>query len=63
MKVKVIIRFKDKYTHSWHEVGEILTVSEERYQEIARFVEVIKDEDTIIKKSSSKKNSKADSQD
>ncbi len=60
MKVKVVIRFKDKYTHSWHVVGETLTVSEERYKEIERFVKLLTDEP--IKKVSSKKNNKADSQ-
>ncbi len=59
MKVKVVVKFKDKYTSSWHYVDEILNVSEERYKEIERFVKVIIDEKT---KGSSKKNNKADSQ-
>lgn len=59
MKVKVVVKFKDKYTSSWHNVDEILTVSEERYKEIERFVKVIIDEKP---KGSSKKNNKADSQ-
>ena len=59
MKVKVVVKFKDKYTSSWHNVDEILTVSEERYKEIERFVKIKIEEKT---KGSSKKNNKADSQ-
>lgn len=59
MKVKVVVKFKDKYTSSWHNVDEVLIVSEERYKEIERFVKVIIDEKP---KGSSKKNNKADSQ-
>ena len=44
MKVKVVVKFKDKYTSSWHNVDEVLIVSEERYKEIERFVKVIIDE-------------------
>lgn len=34
MKVKVIKKFKDKNTHDIHEVGELLTISKDRYNEI-----------------------------
>lgn len=61
MKVKVIRKFKDKYTDLWHAVGEKLTVSEERYKEIKRFVMLLNDES--FKKVSSRKTNKADSQD
>ena len=60
MKVKVVVKFKDKYTSSWHNVDEILTVSEERYKEIERFVKVIIDEKP---KGSSKKNNNCREQD
>lgn len=59
MKVKVITKFKDKYTHCFHEVNEILNVNELRYNEIAKFVKVIEDEiktDNTRKVSSKKKN-------
>ena len=34
MKVKVLRRFKDKYTKKICEVGEIIEVTNERYEEI-----------------------------
>lgn len=34
MKVKVIERFRDKYTGKMHEVDDVMTVSKDRYEEI-----------------------------
>ena len=34
MKAKVKIKFRDKYTHNLHFTGEIIDVSEERFNEI-----------------------------
>ena len=34
MKVKVLRRFKDKYTKKIHKKGEIIEVTDERYEEI-----------------------------
>lgn len=34
MKVKVLNRFKDKYTGEIHKVDDVLTISKERYEEI-----------------------------
>jgi len=41
MKAKVKIRFRDKYTHNLHLAGEIIEVSEERYEEIEKVREGI----------------------
>jgi hypothetical protein len=34
MRVKVLKRFRDKHTHEYHEVGKVLVISKERYEEI-----------------------------
>lgn len=34
MKVKVLRKFKNKYSKNIHEVGEILDISEKRFKEI-----------------------------
>lgn len=44
MKVKVIKRFRDKHTGEIHKVGDKLTISKERFEEIQsvdNLVEVI----------------------
>ena len=44
MKVKVTHKFKDKYTEITHMKGEVLEISEERYQEISSvgdFVQIV----------------------
>ena len=41
MQAKVKIRFRDKYTHNLHLAGEIIEVSEERYEEIEKVREGI----------------------
>lgn len=43
MKVKVVQRFIDKHSGEPHEIGDTLTISEERYAEISKvghFVDV-----------------------
>lgn len=45
MKVKVLKEFKDKYSGELHKVGEVMTVSKDRYDEIltvAPLVEEVK---------------------
>ena len=41
MEAKVKISFRDKYTHDLHLAGEIIEVSEERYEEIEKVREGI----------------------
>ena len=41
MEAKVKIKFRDKYTHDLHLVGEIIEVSKERYEEIEKVREQI----------------------
>lgn len=41
MKVKVIDKFRDKYTDEVYEVGKELTVDEKRFKEIEMYVEKI----------------------
>lgn len=47
MKVKVLVKFKDKHTGKIHKVDDVLTINEERLAEIqsvdAGLVEVIKE--------------------
>ncbi len=46
MKVKVIKKFRDKYSGEYYKVGKILVISKERYDEIikvAPLVEEVKD--------------------
>ena len=38
MKVKVITKFKDKYSKKWHLVNDEFNVNSERYDEIKNFV-------------------------
>ena len=38
VKVKVKERFRDKYTLEIYEINKILEVSEERYEEIKKYV-------------------------
>lgn len=59
MKVKVITKFKDKYTKLWHEVNDEFTVTEERYEEIKRFVQKLETVEPKIVKN--KKKIKGDS--
>lgn len=40
MTVKVIKKFKDKYTLKMYEIGDIIEVDEKRYEEIKDFVNV-----------------------
>lgn len=47
MKVKVLERFKDKYTGKVHEADKVMDVTEERFEEIltvGKFVEKISEE-------------------
>jgi hypothetical protein len=47
MKVKVIKKFRDKHTKKIHNIGDVLTISQERYVEICsvgKFVERINEE-------------------
>lgn len=58
MKVKVIERFRDKNTKKIHKVGDVLTISKERYDEIltvGTFVEEIKEEPKVEPKKTTKK--------
>ena len=34
MKVKVLVKFTDKYTHEIYNKGDVLTITETRYEEI-----------------------------
>ncbi len=44
MQVEIIRKFKDKNTLKWHEVGEKIKVSKERYDEIKNFCVIVNDE-------------------
>lgn len=47
MKVKVLVRFKDKYTGKIHEADKVMNITKERYEEIltvGKFVEEISEE-------------------
>ena len=57
MKVKVIKRFNDKYTKEYYKLNKELEVTEERYQEIKKYVEIINDEafEETVKKSGRRK--------
>lgn len=49
MKVKVLVRFKDKHTKKIHKVNDVLEVTDERYKEIltkGKLVEEISEEPT-----------------
>lgn len=43
MKVKVVSIFTDKYTKKTYKLGDKIEVSKERYNEIAQYVEKIKE--------------------
>ena len=58
MKAKVIKEFKDKHTKKIHKVGDVLTVSQERFDEIltvGNFVEEINEEPKAEPKKTTKK--------
>ena len=44
MKVKVIKRFADKETKAIQEVGKVIEVTKDRYKEIQKYVEEIKED-------------------
>lgn len=46
MKVRVIERFNDKNTKEFYKLNQEIEVSKERYEEIKKYVEIIK-EDTF----------------
>lgn len=46
MKVRVIERFNDKNTKEFYKLNQEIDVSKERYEEIKKYVEIIK-EDTF----------------
>lgn len=53
MKVKVLLDYVDKYTYVLHKVGEIVKMSEERFEEINKkrqFVQEIKEKKQKRKK-------------
>mgnify|MGYP000956873512 FL=1 len=55
MKVKVVKRYRDKYTNLLHEIGETLEITKERFEEINStalgvFVKEIKTEKKSTKK-------------
>ena len=52
IKVKVINQFVDKYTNELYEINQILEVTEERYNEIKKYVELFEE---IVKKSDRRK--------
>lgn len=52
MKVKVVTKFRDKYTKEVYEVNKILTVSQERYDEIKQWVKLFEE---TVKKSDRRK--------
>ena len=65
MKVKVIDKFRDKHTKKIHNVGDVLTISQERCDEIltvGNFVEEIKEEpkEATPKKTTKKATKKAE---
>lgn len=59
MKVKVITKFKDKYSKLWHYVDDEFNVTADRFEEIKKFVIKLPEENT----SKGKKKIKGDSQD
>ena len=58
MKVKVVTKFIDKHTGKVHKVGDVLTVSAERYEEILTVGPLVKKVETV--KKAPKKEEKAD---
>jgi hypothetical protein len=57
MKVKVLKKFIDKYSGEIHKEGKILTVSEERFEEILKVDKLIEEvtEKTTVEPSTAKK--------
>lgn len=58
MKVKVITRFNDKDTKEFYKLNHVMEVSKERYEEIKKYVEIIKENELFeesVKKSSRRK--------
>ena len=49
MKVEVLSGFRDKHTREFHEKGEVLTVSKERYEEILTVGNLVKEIKTVKK--------------
>ena len=43
MKVRVVSVFTDKYTKKTYKLDDVIDVSKERYREIKRYVEIIKE--------------------
>lgn len=43
MKVAVLKKFKDKHNGKIHEVGDVLTISKERYEEILTVGELVEE--------------------
>lgn len=43
MKAKVIAKFKDKHTGKVHKVGEVLTISKERFEEILKVAPLVEE--------------------
>lgn len=61
MKAKVLQKFKDKHTGEIHKVGDVITISEERFEEIltvAPLVEAIEEKPEQAKKPRAKKSAK-----
>mgnify|MGYP001738542482 FL=1 len=52
IKVKVMNKFVDKYTNELYEINQILEVTEKRYEEIKKYVELFEE---IVKKSDRRK--------
>lgn len=60
MKVKVVKKFRDKYTNLLHKIDETLEITKERFEEINStslgiFIEEIKDKKKTTNKSTKKK--------
>lgn len=43
MKAKVLKRFKDKYSGKFHEEGEMLTITRDRYNEILKVGKLVEE--------------------
>lgn len=46
MKVKVLVKFKDKYTGEVYKEGATITLSKERYEEILTVAPLVKEIET-----------------
>lgn len=63
MKVKVLKKFRDKYTKNLHKAGQEIEITNERVEEINStsygvFVKEIKEEKPVKKKTNKKKSTK-----